>query len=67
MSWCDIKEYLIKKSCYNMSSDCYDENFLMIENNNLVSFVPKVKDKVYIGLCFRNVEIKIWATISVTP
>ena len=67
MSWCDLKDCLIKKSCYNMNSDCYDENFLMIGHNILVPFVLKIKDKVCFGLMFQNVEIKIWATISVTP
>ena len=50
-----------------MNSDCYDENFLMIGHNILVPFVLKIKDKVCFGLMFQNVEIKIWATISVTP
>ena len=32
-----------------MSSECYDENFLMIEYNILVSFILKLNDKVCFG------------------
>ena len=49
MSWCDLKDCQIKESCHNMSSDCYDENFLMIEHYILVPFVLKIKDKVHFG------------------
>ena len=67
MSWCDYKDCPIKKSCYNMSSDCDDKNFLMIGHNILVPFVLKIKNKVSFGLMFQNVKIRIWSTISVTP
>ena len=63
MSWCDLKDCLIKKSCYNMSSDCYDENFLMMIHNILVSFVLKIGDNFFLLSMFWKVELKICSTI----